>query len=69
MTKAHGPDFRTIVLPFITFTAIWGSTWIVIRDQLGPVPPQWSIAYRFILAGLAMGAVALWKGQGLRLGK
>jgi drug/metabolite transporter (DMT)-like permease len=69
VSKADGPDFRTIVLPFITFTAIWGSTWIVIRDQLGPVPPQWSIAYRFILAGLAMGAVALWKGQGLRLGK
>lgn len=69
MTRAHGPDFRAIVLPFITFTAIWGSTWIVIRDQLGTVPPQWSIAYRFILAGLAMGAVALWKGQGLRLGK
>ena len=27
--------FAEVGLPFIIFTAIWGSTWIVIRDQLG----------------------------------
>jgi drug/metabolite transporter (DMT)-like permease len=48
---------RGVLLPFITFTLIWGSTWIVIRDQLGVVPAQWSIAYRFLLAAAAM---ALW---------
>ena len=42
--------FTRSSLPFIIFTAIWGSTWIVIRDQLGTVPPQWSVAYRFIIA-------------------
>ena len=26
---------RSIVIPFVIFTAIWGSTWIVIRGQLG----------------------------------
>jgi drug/metabolite transporter (DMT)-like permease len=46
-----------VILPFITFTLIWGSTWIVIRDQLGVVPAQWSIAYRFMIAAAAM---ALW---------
>ena len=40
----------SIVIPFIVFTAVWGSTWIVIRDQIGTVPPQWSVAYRFTLA-------------------
>jgi drug/metabolite transporter (DMT)-like permease len=60
--------FREVTLPFIIFTAIWGSTWIVIRDQLGVVPPQWSVAYRFIIAAVAMALVAKWKGESLRLG-
>jgi drug/metabolite transporter (DMT)-like permease len=59
---------RQIVLPFIVFTAIWGSTWIVIRGQLGIVPPQWSVTYRFVIAAIAMAAVAAWKGESLRLG-
>jgi drug/metabolite transporter (DMT)-like permease len=58
---------RTIVIPFIIFTVIWGSTWIVIRDQLGVVPPQWSVAYRFALAAVAMALVAVWKGHSLKL--
>ena len=56
---------RGVVLPFIIFTVIWGSTWIVIRDQLGTVPAQWSVAYRFILAAAAMFLVAWWKGDRL----
>jgi drug/metabolite transporter (DMT)-like permease len=58
-----------VAIPFAIFTAIWGSTWIVIRDQLGTVPPQWSVAYRFIIAAAAMALVARWKGESLRLGK
>ena len=66
----HGGErLREIVIPFAVFTGIWGSTWIVIRGQLGFVPPQWSVAYRFGIAALAMGAVALWKGETLRLGR
>jgi drug/metabolite transporter (DMT)-like permease len=43
---------------------IWGSTWLVIRDQLGPatdhaVPPSWSVTYRFIVAAIAMFALAI----------
>jgi drug/metabolite transporter (DMT)-like permease len=53
----------------MVFTAIWGSTWIVIRGQLGTVPPQWSVTYRFIVAALAMAAVAKWKGDSLRVGR
>lgn len=58
---------RAIVFPFIVFTLIWGSTWIVIRDQLGVVPAQWSVTYRFVLAAIAMAAVARWKGHSLKL--
>jgi drug/metabolite transporter (DMT)-like permease len=67
--EPHGSELRTVALPFITFTAIWGSTWIVIRGQLGLVPPQWSVAYRFVIAAVAMAAVAAWKRQDLRLGR
>jgi drug/metabolite transporter (DMT)-like permease len=60
---------RSVVIPFVIFTAIWGSTWIVIRGQLGTVPPQWSVTYRFVIASLAMAAVARFRGQSLNLGR
>ena len=67
MTDA-GSTFRSVTLPFIIFTAIWGSTWIVIRGQLGVVPPQWSVAYRFVIAAAAMAVTTLAKGESLRVG-
>ena len=57
----------SIVIPFLIFTGVWGSTWIVIRDQIGSVPPQWSVAYRFAIAAIAMALVAKWKGQSLKM--
>jgi len=51
------------------FTVIWGSTWIVIRDQLGVVPAQWSVTYRFIIATSAMALLAAVKRHDLRLGR
>lgn len=66
--SAGSSSFRSVTLPFIIFTAIWGSTWIVIRSQLGVVPPQWSVTYRFTIAALAMAAIAVWKGESLRIG-
>ena len=57
----------SIIIPFVIFTGVWGSTWIVIRDQIGTVPPQWSVAYRFALAAVAMALVAKWKGHSLKI--
>jgi drug/metabolite transporter (DMT)-like permease len=65
VSRAHS-TFRSVTLPFIIFTLIWGSTWIVIRGQLGTVPPQWSVAYRFTIAAAAMAVIAIVKGEGLR---
>jgi len=67
VTERRTSTFLEIVLPFIIFTGIWGSTWIVIRDQLGEVPPQWSVAYRFLLAAVAMAVLAKVKGRSLLL--
>jgi drug/metabolite transporter (DMT)-like permease len=43
-----------VLVPFTVATVIWGSTWIVIRDQLGVVPPSWSVTYRFAIAAMGL---------------
>lgn len=58
-----------VLFPFILITLIWGSTWLVIKDQLGTVPPTWSVTYRFIFAAGAMFAYAAAKGFSLRIGR
>ena len=67
MSDTQRSTLVAVVIPFFIFTAIWGSTWIVIRDQLGTVPAQWSVAYRFVIAAAAMAALTLAKGHSLRL--
>ena len=52
-----------ILIPFALVTLIWGSTWIVIRDQIGTVPPSWSVTYRFLVAGVAMLGYAIARGE------
>lgn len=42
------------ILLFIVPALIWGSTWYVIKFQLGKVDPLWSVSYRFLLAGLML---------------
>jgi drug/metabolite transporter (DMT)-like permease len=39
---------------YLVSVLIWGSTWFVITFQLGRVPPEMSVAYRFALAGLML---------------
>ncbi len=41
-------------LLFLLPALIWGSTWYVIKFQLGVVPPLWSVVYRFLLGGLIL---------------
>lgn len=58
-----------ILLPFLLITLIWSSTWIVIKGQLGVVPPVWSVSYRFAIAGAAMMIIARMTGMPLGLGR
>ncbi len=39
---------------FVIPALIWGSTFFVIKFQLGVVDPTWSVSYRFILAGIIL---------------
>ena len=39
-----------IAVPFLLISLIWGSTWVVIADQIEAAPPAWSVVWRFGLA-------------------
>ena len=39
---------------YLTAVLIWGSTWLAITFQLGRVPPEISVVYRFALAGIIL---------------
>jgi len=43
-----------VVAQFVALALIWGSTWLVIKGQIGVVPVEWSVSYRFLIAGGAM---------------
>ena len=50
---------------FLASALIWGSTWYVITFQLGVVPAEWSVAYRFALSAVAMLVFCLATGRRL----
>jgi drug/metabolite transporter (DMT)-like permease len=53
--------------PFFIVALIWGSTWLVIKDQIGSVPPSWSVTWRFIAAAIGMSVLALVRRESLRI--
>lgn len=67
MTVESEASRAKVVVAFLVVTAIWGSTWLVIKDQVGSVPASWSITYRFVLACAGMFAFAKLRGDDLRL--
>lgn len=69
--RSHQPPHALlrpeIALPFLLVALIWGSTWFVIKDQLAPAPPSWSVTYRFAIATLGMGVLAAIRGDSFRM--
>jgi drug/metabolite transporter (DMT)-like permease len=53
---------------FAISTLIWGSTWLAIKFQLGVVAPEVSVAVRFALAALLLGAWCAVTRRSLRFG-
>jgi drug/metabolite transporter (DMT)-like permease len=54
---------------YLATVLIWGSTWIAIAWQLGPIPIEVSVLYRFALAALALFALLTLSGKFPRLPK
>jgi drug/metabolite transporter (DMT)-like permease len=48
---------------------IWGSTWYAIKFQLGTVPPELSVAYRFAIAAVILFAWCLLRGLPMRFNR
>jgi drug/metabolite transporter (DMT)-like permease len=48
-----------VLIPFVLVMLIWGSTWLAIHSQFGPVSTQWSVTYRFAVGSIAMFVVAV----------
>lgn len=69
MSREAGLLRPRVLVPFLLVTLIWGSTWLVIKDQLGLVPPLWSIALRFAIGAAAMLAYAVATRVPLRIGR
>lgn len=71
MTSASHPPHALlrprILIPFVFVTLVWGSTWLVIKDQIGSVPASWSVTWRFALAAVGMIVLALVRRESLRL--
>ncbi|MFN3423570.1 MAG: DMT family transporter [Novosphingobium meiothermophilum] len=59
----------SIAGPFFLVALIWGSTWLVIKDQIGSVPPSWSVTWRFAAAAAGMAALALLRRESLMIGR
>ena len=58
-TPPHALLRPAVAIPFIAVALIWGSTWFVIKGQIGPeVSAHWSVAWRFMLATPAMFVLA-----------
>lgn len=51
---------------FLVCVAIWGSTWLAIKFQLGRVEPEASVFYRFLLSSALIFAYCLARGRPLR---
>jgi drug/metabolite transporter (DMT)-like permease len=55
------------IAAFIVLSLVWGSTWLVIKDQISVVPPAWSVTWRFLIAGTVTLAICALRGERLAL--
>lgn len=65
--SSHRPSAARLAFDFVLVSAIWGSTWFIIKDQLDAAPLTWSVTWRFLFAAIGMFAYALWRRESLRL--
>jgi len=56
-----------VILLYASVVLIWGSTWAAIPYQLGDVPAELSVAYRFGIAALILYGYALLSRRQIRL--
>jgi drug/metabolite transporter (DMT)-like permease len=55
------------IAAFAVLALVWGSTWLVIKDQISAVPVGWTVTWRFAVATVGMFALALVRRESIRL--
>ncbi|WP_420381272.1 DMT family transporter [Novosphingobium sp.] len=63
MSAQVGGRDPKVIVAFIVTALVWGSTWLVIKAQIGPVPASWSVTWRFTGAAIGMFALGLVRGD------
>ncbi|NVJ96567.1 MAG: EamA family transporter [Alphaproteobacteria bacterium] len=58
-----------IFLAFAGCVLIWGSTWYAIELQLGIVPKEWSLVYRFSIASSLLFLISFLRREKLNIGR
>jgi drug/metabolite transporter (DMT)-like permease len=69
VSPTSGQSSARTIGAFILVTLIWGSTWLVIKDQISTVPPSWTVTWRFVVAAIGMFGLALFRGDSLRISR
>lgn len=67
MSSESAPRVGGVIIPFLFVALVWGSTWVVIKDQISTVPPGWGATWRFAFAAPGMVALVLARRESLRL--
>jgi drug/metabolite transporter (DMT)-like permease len=57
VTTRRGVGAYRWELAMVAVTAVWGSTFVLVRDAVGQVPPFAFVAYRFLAAALLLAAI------------
>lgn len=57
VTTRRGVGAYRWELAMVAVTAVWGSTFVLVRDAVAQIPPFTFIAYRFLAAALLLAAV------------
>jgi drug/metabolite transporter (DMT)-like permease len=53
------------IAAFLTVCIVWGTTYLAIRVAIETIPPFALTSIRFVIAGLVMAAIAVWRGERL----
>lgn len=71
MSAGSAPSMLSpkVLIPFMLTGTIWGSTWFVITGQIASVPAAWGVFFRFMLATPALFALAMVRGNRLKLNR
>ena len=57
VTTRQGVGVYRWELAMVAVTAVWGSTFVLVRDAVAQIPPFTFIAYRFLAAALLLAAI------------